>query len=44
MVEKLTSLQQVYRTLTAGGSAPATCEGQEPTIEVQYAAIYYFYS
>ncbi|QKX53040.1 uncharacterized protein TRUGW13939_00111 [Talaromyces rugulosus] len=37
-------IHQVYRTLTAGGNAPATCEGQQPDIEVQYAAAYYFYS
>lgn len=37
-------IHQVYRTLTAGGNAPATCEGQQPAIQVRYAAAYYFYS
>ena len=36
-------IQQGYRVFTAGGKAPATCAGQQPTIEVQYAAQYWFY-
>ncbi|MCJ1437638.1 hypothetical protein MMC27_007025 [Xylographa pallens] len=32
-----------YRVFTAGGKPPKTCEGQAPTIEVQYAAQYWFY-
>lgn len=31
-------IQEVYRVETAGGSAPATCEGMEAAFEVQYAA------
>ncbi|CRG86625.1 hypothetical protein PISL3812_03635 [Talaromyces islandicus] len=38
------NIHQVYRALTAGGSAPETCDGQKPDIEVPYAAAYYFYS
>ncbi|KAJ9269024.1 hypothetical protein DTO212C5_4863 [Paecilomyces variotii] len=36
-------IKEVYRVITAGGSAPATCEGQASSIEVQYAAQYWFY-
>jgi hypothetical protein len=38
------SIAEVYRVDTAGGVAPATCAGQAPDIEVQYAATYYMYS
>jgi hypothetical protein len=31
-------LQEVYRVETAGGSAPASCQGMPATFEVQYAA------
>lgn len=31
-------LQETYRVETAGGSAPATCEGQSASFEVQYSA------
>ena len=31
-------LQQVFRVETAGGSSPATCEGQPATFQVEYAA------
>ncbi|KAH9909862.1 hypothetical protein F4778DRAFT_21684 [Xylariomycetidae sp. FL2044] len=34
------NLQEVYRVETAGGSAPATCEGMPAAFEVQYAAQY----
>ncbi|KAJ9142787.1 malate dehydrogenase [Pleurostoma richardsiae] len=37
------NLQEVYRLETAGGSAPATCNGQPASFEVQYAAQYWFY-
>ncbi|KAL1879084.1 hypothetical protein VTK73DRAFT_7410 [Phialemonium thermophilum] len=37
-------LQEVYRVETAGGSAPATCEGMPASFEVQYSAQYWFYS
>ena len=37
-------LSRVYRTETASGKPPATCEGQNPTIQVEYAAQYYFSS
>ncbi|GAD96142.1 malate dehydrogenase [Paecilomyces variotii No. 5] len=36
-------IKEVYRIVTAGGSPPATCEGQASSIEVQYAAQYWFY-
>jgi hypothetical protein len=31
---------EVYRVVTAAGKAPATCEGQEETFEMPYAAEY----
>ncbi|KAI1654872.1 hypothetical protein F4813DRAFT_190713 [Daldinia decipiens] len=37
------NLQEVYRIETAGGSAPATCQGQPAAFEVQYAAQYWFW-
>ncbi len=33
-------LQEVYRVHTAGGSAPATCQGMPASFEVQYATQY----
>ncbi|KAL8821720.1 MAG: hypothetical protein Q9223_000294 [Gallowayella weberi] len=37
-------LKQVYRVYTAGGKAPASCDGAAArTIEVQYAAQYWFF-
>ena len=36
-------LSRVYRVLTAGGKAPATCAGQDSNINVQYTAQYWFY-
>lgn len=32
-------IKEVYRLTTAGGSAPATCEGMPATFEVPYAAV-----
>ena len=36
-------LSGVYRVITAGGKAPPSCAGQSATIEVQYAALYWFF-
>ena len=36
--------QEVYRLNTVGGSAPATCQGQPQSFEVQYAAQYYLFT
>ncbi|CAD6581781.1 MAG: hypothetical protein ASARMPREDX12_000664 [Alectoria sarmentosa] len=36
-------LTEVYRVETAGGKAPASCAGLGATIQVQYAAMYWFY-
>lgn len=38
-----TCLAEGYRVFTAGGKAPKTCAGQAPTIEIPYAAQYWFY-
>ncbi|KAI1746331.1 hypothetical protein F4680DRAFT_401097 [Xylaria scruposa] len=38
------NLQQVYRVMTAGGSSPATCQGQPASFQVQYAAEYWFFA
>ncbi|KAI8952689.1 hypothetical protein F4801DRAFT_539973 [Xylaria longipes] len=38
------NLQQVYRVETAGGSAPATCQGMPASFQVQYAAEYWFFA
>jgi hypothetical protein len=32
-------IKEVYRVDTAGGSAPATCQGQPANIQVQYSAV-----
>ncbi|PTB63541.1 hypothetical protein BBK36DRAFT_1171752 [Trichoderma citrinoviride] len=37
------SIREVYRINTAGGSAPATCQGQPANIQVQYSAVYWFW-
>ena len=37
-------IKEIYRLQTQGGSAPASCSGQGPTIEVPYSAQYWFYS
>ena len=36
-------LSEAYRVETAGGKAPSSCTGQAGNIEVQYAALYWFY-
>ncbi|KAJ5173071.1 hypothetical protein N7492_005664 [Penicillium capsulatum] len=36
-------LKEVYRVMTFEGAAPSTCEGQNGTIVVDYAAEYWFY-
>lgn len=36
-------IKEVYRVDTAGGSAPATCQGQPANIQVQYSAVYWFW-
>ncbi|KLO84944.1 malate dehydrogenase [Fusarium fujikuroi] len=37
-------MKEVYRTTTAGGSAPATCQGMDAEFEVQYATLYWFWA
>lgn len=37
------SIQEVYRLNTAGGAAPASCDGLEGMLEVSYAAEYWFF-
>jgi len=37
------NIKTVFRLVTAGGVAPATCKGQPDNISVQYAAQYWFY-
>ncbi|KAK3934895.1 hypothetical protein QBC46DRAFT_358653 [Diplogelasinospora grovesii] len=36
-------LHEVYRLDTSGGSPPPTCAGQPASLEVQYAAVYWFW-
>ncbi|KAI0124378.1 hypothetical protein BJ170DRAFT_639192 [Xylariales sp. AK1849] len=36
-------LEEIYRVQTAGGSAPATCNGMAASFEVQYSAQYWFW-
>ena len=36
-------LTQVFRVETAGGNAPPTCDGAAPSIQQDYAALYYLY-
>lgn len=36
-------LKEAYRVETAGGKPPASCEGQEPVITVEYATQYIFF-
>jgi len=38
------SINEVYRVNTVGGVAPATCQGQPASIQVDYATEYWFYS
>jgi hypothetical protein len=42
--EKSRDITRVIRVVTAGGSAPDTCEGQDPTFTVQYSAQYWFFN
>lgn len=43
--ESTSDVTSVYRTHTAGGNAPATCEGQKGgTLSVEYAAMYWFFT
>ncbi|KAH7198690.1 uncharacterized protein B0J16DRAFT_43679 [Fusarium flagelliforme] len=37
-------IKEVYRTTTAGGSAPATCKGMASEFEVEYATLYWFWA
>ncbi|KAF2497367.1 hypothetical protein BU16DRAFT_312652 [Lophium mytilinum] len=39
------AVKEVYRLVTKGGTAPATCEGQDPAavVQVDYQAQYWFY-
>ncbi|KAL7942978.1 hypothetical protein V8C42DRAFT_330976 [Trichoderma barbatum] len=37
------SIKEVFRVNTAGGSPPATCQGQPASIQVQYSAVYWFW-
>jgi hypothetical protein len=39
-----TTIKNIYRLNTVGGSAPSNCSGMSPTFTVQYAADYFFYS
>jgi hypothetical protein len=41
--DSIGGVKAVYRIETAGGKAPATCDKQNPTITVPYAAEYWFY-
>ncbi|KAJ5773882.1 hypothetical protein N7457_008778 [Penicillium paradoxum] len=36
-------IQEIYRVFTSQGDPPSTCAGQNSTIEVAYAAEYWFY-
>lgn len=42
-VEGSQKLKEVFRVNTAGGQPPATCQGQQESILVQYAAEYWVY-
>ncbi|KAF5018722.1 hypothetical protein F66182_9281 [Fusarium sp. NRRL 66182] len=37
-------MKEVYRTTTAGGSPPATCQGMNAEFEVEYATVYWFWA
>ncbi|KAI0407478.1 hypothetical protein F4802DRAFT_23939 [Xylaria palmicola] len=37
-------IHEVFRVKTAGGSAPATCQGMPASFEVQYSAEYWFFA
>ena len=36
-------VSEVYRVATAGGKAPSACDGSAYAIQIQYAALYWFY-
>ena len=36
-------ISRVYRVDTASGMPPKTCEGQVQSVNIDYAALYYFY-
>lgn len=38
------NVKQIYRLLTEGGSAPASCAGQPSVVTVDYKAQYWFYA
>lgn len=38
------TIEEVYRVNTVGGQPPATCAGQNATIQVPYAAEYWFWA
>jgi hypothetical protein len=42
-VEGSQKLKEVFRVNTAGGQPPATCQGQQESILVEYAAEYWVY-
>lgn len=43
--ESTADVTSVYRTHTAGGNSPVTCEGQKGgTLSVEYAAMYWFFT
>ncbi|KAJ6188215.1 hypothetical protein N7519_003123 [Penicillium mononematosum] len=41
--KKGNGIQEVYRVVTSQGNPPSTCAGQNATIQVDYAAEYWFY-
>ncbi|KAJ5129792.1 malate dehydrogenase [Penicillium bovifimosum] len=41
--KKGSGIQEVYRVVTSQGNPPSTCAGQNATIQVEYAAEYWFY-
>ncbi|KAJ5550469.1 hypothetical protein N7535_001590 [Penicillium sp. DV-2018c] len=41
--KKGSGIQEVYRVVTSQGDPPSTCVGQNATIQVEYAAEYWFY-
>jgi len=41
--DTVSDVKAVYRLNTAGGSPPATCQGQPSAFSVDYSAVYWFY-
>ncbi|KAJ5499276.1 malate dehydrogenase [Penicillium expansum] len=41
--KKGNDIREVYRVVTSQGDPPSTCSGQDATIQVDYAAEYWFY-